>query len=254
MGFTLGVPVEGSELLEDVLAASGLVEAVSSDWGWLNRSYRLGTVADEVGLNDFLDLIQGTVLIDLRPGLNECYALGPYSVFEEGEPARSIYGNAVHRAKYWGDESASSAIARTLVRFVQRHPRLRTAGTVTAPPKSDAATRNLPLDWAREIATALGVPVTEGRKVRPTEPQKDLKDLDEEVEVASRVADSVVIDGALAHHSVLIVDDTLRSGGTLMALASALRDGGADYVFGLCVAKDAKFTNGGIDLSKERWQ
>lgn len=104
------------------------------------------------------------------------------------------------------------------------------------------------------MATAHGLRFVSTHKSRPTEPQKELGDLGDEAEVAERVAQSVEVDDLHHAGSVLIIDDTLRSGGTIVELARALREAGASQVYGLCVAKDARFTNGGIDLSRERWQ
>jgi predicted amidophosphoribosyltransferase len=53
---------------------------------------------------------------------------------------------------------------------------------------------------------------------------------------------------------VLILDDTIGSGGTIKEIARALKTAAAVEVYGLSVAKDAKFTKGGIDLAKERWE
>ena len=52
---------------------------------------------------------------------------------------------------------------------------------------------------------------------------------------------------------VLMLDDTIGSGGTLTELARALRQAGAESVYGLSAAKDAKFTLGGIDLDRDSW-
>ncbi len=74
-----------------------------------------------------------------------------------------------------------------------------------------------------------------------------------EKEAAERVYDSVSAATPRAA-SVLIIDDTIGSGGTMLEMGRALRAGGATDVFGLSVAKDAKFTRGGIDLSRGCWQ
>ena len=195
-----------------------------------------------------------TIIVDLKPTLDDCFAVGPYYLFDDGQPHRSVVGNAVNRAKYWGDQAASAAITHVLQRFVARHPRLRAVDAIVVPPKSDPRARNVPSEWAGSVAEDLNVPLVAARKSRPTEPQKEIEDDQDEAEVAGRVAESVSIDALQEGASVLIVDDTLRSGGTAKELARALREAGASRVYGLCVAKDAKFTNGGIDLSRERWQ
>ena len=91
-------------------------------------------------------------------------------------------------------------------------------------------------------------------KIRQTEPQKELEKGETEDETAARVADSVHMEAIIPSARALIIDDTIRSGGTMKEIARALHQAGAKSVFGLSVAKDAKFTPGSIDLSKERWQ
>ena len=39
----------------------------------------------------------------------------------------------------------------------------------------------------------------------------------------------------------------------MIELARVLREAGAEKVYGLSAAKDAKFTRGGIDLDKNSW-
>ncbi len=91
------------------------------------------------------------------------------------------------------------------------------------------------------------------RKVVATVPQKDMEGLEDEEEIAVRVANTMRAVDPLGG-DVLIIEDTLRSGGTLKETGRALKRAGARRVYGLCVAKDAKFTKGGVGLQKERWQ
>lgn len=129
---------------------------------------------------------------------------------------------------------------------------MRSVAAVAAPPKSDPGEANIPLTWAECVAESLGVSVVSMRKTRPTGPQKDLEGLEDEQAVADRVRDSVQADAEI-QGDALVIDDTIRSGGTVRDLGRALTAAGADKVYALCVAKDARFTKGGLSLSRERW-
>ena len=204
-------------------------------------------------MDDYVALLKRAIVADLLPRVDECYALGPYMLLSGGEWKRSRFGDAVHKAKYGNDQGAVVAMSLELKGFVQRHPRLRSVVAVAAPPKFEARERNVPLDWARAVAEELRVNMVNIQKVVPTGPQKDLEGLEDESDVAVRVANTMRVSDRI-EGDVLIIEDTLRSGGTLKEMGRALKQVGAQRVYGLCVAKDAKFTNGWMDLSRERWQ
>ena len=204
-----------------------------------------------------LGLLKGRIIVDLAPEVDECYALGPYSIFDidergDGVWLRAEFGEAVHRAKYANDQSAIASLSKRLANFVNGHPAMRSVAGVAAPPKSNAEAMNLPLVWARFIAESLGVSVVSMRKIRHTGPQKELDGLEDEQAVAERVRNSVQVDGAI-QGDILVIDDTVRSGGMARELGRALKAADAGKVYALCVAKDAKFTIGGISLGRERW-
>ena len=78
--------------------------------------------------------------------------------------------------------------------------------------------------------------------------------IESEQDMIARVANSVRVQSVAIGASVLILDDTIRSGGTVIEVSRALREAGAHEVYALSVAKVAKFTLGGVDLTKERWE
>ena len=253
-----------AQLLQEMLQASGLAENVApgpmsyddietapADWRWV--AYRLTGVRNKAALKEFLAFLQHHIFVGL-PGVNMCYALGPYSRFdEEGESEKARFGRLVYGAKYESDGDARAVLIQETVQFVQRHPRLRSVRAVTAPPRSASAARSLPLGMARALAEALGAHLVEVRKVVATDPQKNYDDADTEDAVAARVANAMRVDTPVSG-AVLIVDDTIGSGGTVKEAARALRQAGARSVYGLCAAKNAKFRTGGLSLSKEHWQ
>lgn len=254
-GFRLSLDAGGSTgLLQDALESSGLAASVESSF--LGATYNLSGVRDADALDGFLSLLRRRIVIDL-PDLDACYALGPYSVVEvdgSGDDvwSRAEFGEAMHRAKYANDQSAIAFLSERLANFVNGHPGMRSVVAVAAPPKFDPREANLPLTWAEFVTESLGVSVVGMRKTRPTGPQKDLEGLEDEQAVADRVRDSVQVDDHI-QGDALVIDDTIRSGGTVRDLGRALTAAGADKVYALCVAKNAKFTNGNLNLSRERW-
>ena len=213
--------------------------------------YNVEGVHDRSALEDLLNLVKGAIVIDLNPEVDECYALGPYSVLDGEKWETATFGDVMRKAKYGKDQRAVAAMSEGLARFAHRHPLLGAVATVAAPPKSDPGARDVPLQWARSVATGLRARTVDVQKVIATAPQKDLQGLEEQ-EAAARVVNTMSAPAPIKG-DVLIIDDTVRSGGTLKEVGRALKHAGAQRVYGLCVAKDAKFTNGGVDLSKERW-
>ena len=145
------------------------------------------------------------------------------------------------------------SLATGLVDFVKAHPTLAKVQCVLPAPKSDPGTPDLPSQWAHTIASTLGREFVTAAKTRQTNPQKERADDESEDDAVARVADSMVVNVSLDGRAVLILDDTIGSGGTMIELARAARAAGAYAVFGLGVAKDATFARGGVNLSQEQW-
>ena len=103
------------------------------------------------------------------------------------------------------------------------------------------------------MSNALGIPIARIRKTRDTGEQKSLPDNPDETKLKEQVANSMAVESQVSEANVLVVDDTLRYGGTLLEMGRALKNSGARRVYGLCVAKDARGTKGGIGLDKDAW-
>lgn len=212
-------------------------------------------VRDGEGLFSILKLLRHRLIIDLAPELNECYALGPYSLFsEDGTRSNARFGDLVNQAKYWRDDRASREIAEGLLRFIGVHPTLKNVTAIAVPPKFNPDQKNLPQDWAMTLADALLIPIVRVRKTRDTGEQKSLPDNPDETKLKEQVANSMLVESHVSEMNVLIVDDTLRYGGTLLEMGRALKKSGARRVYGLCVAKDARGTKGGISLNEDAWK
>lgn len=256
--YKLEMPIEGEATsFKDILENSGLCRVVSAEnnlWKF-TTIFTLSRVSNETDLRHFLDLLRSHIIVDLTPALGECYALFPYTAFDQsGNPARTRVGDLLNQAKYRGDEAAWSVLREDLEIFIGSHPGLRSCEYVTGAPKSDPSTPDLAARWANAIATKLGWHPIQPVKIHKTAPQKEMAEEESEEGVAARVARSMKVEHVRPGTNVLVLDDTIRSGGTMKEMARALREAGAGNAFGLGVAKDAKFTLGGMYLSKEKWQ
>ena len=260
--YRLTLPLEGYNSLTGIVERSRLVSAMSRGETSPRRvdlsgpRFVLSGVKEPNMLLRFFDLLKNKIIVDLTPQLDECYALGPYTVFDaEGMWSLSGWGDLVHRAKYRRDRAASSEILTRIEAFIEGHILIRTVSAIVAAPKGDANTPDLVGSWVQEIANIRNWRRLVATKNQvTTEPQKSLSGNETETDLIERVAHSITVQGAAPGDRVLILDDTIRSGGTLVEIARSLREAGAREVYGLSVAKDAKFTNGGVDLSKERWE
>ena len=214
--------------------------------------YRLLDVTDFSKLEDLCETLKSKIIVDLNPGIDFCYALGPYMLFGDDDTAyHSKIGALLNSGKYRNGRAAINELGQLLFQFIRRHPILNGATAVLSPPKSQSGSPDLAGLWAGAIAKHLGLDVITATKVRNTAPQKNISEDMSEADAIERVKDSVSIPNVPAASRVLILDDTIRSGGTLIELARALRRAGAASVYGLSAAKDAKFTFGGIDLHKD---
>ena len=213
----------------------------------------LDGVRDETRLESFLDLLKGVVFISLRPHLSECYALAPYTVFDDdGNYFDTILSRLLYRAKYQGSRRAREALAEHLADFAQKHPTLKRSNFVAAAPKSASGGPDVARSCAERVSQVLGSKLLVVAKVRDTGQQKNVDEQADEEDARVRVLNSIQVDSELISGRVLVIDDTMRSGGTTLEMARALRSAGADEVLGLSICKDAKFTRG-ISQSTTTW-
>ena len=206
---------------------------------------------------EFLRAFPAVIVVDLTPEVDDCYSLGPYTLFQGNAGQRTEWGDLLSRAKYQNDRDAAAQLGSQLERCITALPRptLSAANAIVAAPKSDAGTPNLVGVWADAIASSLGLRRLVSYKIRATEPQKNLSEGESETDLTRRIANSVGVSEVTARDKVLILDDTIRSGGTLREIGRALRAAGAGVVCALTVAKNARFTQGGSGfLDLEWWQ
>ena len=258
--YRLQLPLEGVGNLAGIVERSRLVSTMSATVtgrvDWSGPTFNLSGVKEPDTLRRFLDLLKDKVIVDLSPQLDECYALGPYTVFPAEQRGRlSAWGELVNRAKYRRDKAATAEILTRAESFIEGHILIRTVNAIVAAPRSAPNTPDLVGAWAQEIANSRHWRRLNATKTPGTAgPQKALSGNETETDLIERVAHSIAVPGVIPGDRVLVLDDTIGSGGTLIEIARALREAGAREVYGLAVAKDAKFTYGGIDLDKERWE
>ena len=206
---------------------------------------------------EFLNSFPAVIVVDLTPEVDDCYSLGPYTLFQGSARHRTEWGDLLSRAKYQNDRDAAAQLGSQLERCIVALPRptLSAANAIVAAPKSDAGTPDLVGEWADAIASSLGLRRLVGYKIRATDPQKNLSEGESEIDLTRRIANSVGVSEVTARDKVLILDDTISSGGTLREIGRALRVAGAAVVCALTVAKNARFTQGGSGfLDLEWWQ
>ena len=207
-------------------------------------------------LGKLLELLKSTIIVDLSPQLDECYSLGPYTVFDaDGGASRTAWGESLNGAKYGRDGNEQEDLLGWIEEFVKHHPSLSAVDAIIAAPKTDLSTPDLAGMWAQDIARSGGWRQLVACKTRVISPQKESSETETEEDLIARVANSISVEGVMPRSRVLILDDTIRSGGTFKEIARALRQNGVGEVYGLAVAKDARLTQGGFGfLNKERWQ
>ena len=250
LAWTGGVNLK--RLFDDVgLARSVTVREFRSsiDSPWATTIVELDAVRDVPSLVSFCEYLKSSIIVQLTPKIDHCFALGLYSSFEGYSRSRSEVGSLLHRAKYQRDQQSSDDLLNRLLEFISSNPILLKCNAIAVPPKSDSSLPALPQNWARTVAKEMEWELAVCRKTRDTAPQKELGDSQTEDEVAGRVSNSMESDPLSLNSCVLVLDDTIGSGGTFNELSRVVRGVGAVKVFGLAAAKDAKFAKGGIDFS-----
>ena len=200
---------------------------------------------------ELLALLKDRLVVRLGSTVDECYALGPYTVKRASTDSLvdGRYGDLLSRAKYRSDPEAIRAIGSELANFAQSHPRLRSCATVTAPPTSQTRD-NLPMRWATTVADMIGAErLAVDWKTPPGGAQKNGE---------GSVRGNMIAPGPI-QGDALVIDDTLESGETLQEVGRALKQARASKMYALCVTKNMYRTTRnadgsyGIDFAEERW-
>jgi predicted amidophosphoribosyltransferase len=154
---------------------------------------------------------------------------------EQFDTRRTEVGELLYRLKYRSDASALDEIGAVAEEFI-RSWRIDFDVVVPAPPTR--VRRAQPLHQiADELGRRFAVPVVKAVSKKAAS-AAELKDLREFHERQAVLQGALIVNGrAVAGKRVLLVDDLIRSGATLGAVASALSDAGAAIIFAFALTK-----------------
>jgi competence protein ComFC len=151
------------------------------------------------------------------------------------ETLRTETGELLYRLKYRGDRSALGEIGADAERFL-RAWKVGPDVIVPVPPTRRRQVQPVFL-IAGEIARRLGVPVV-GNALRKRKDSPELKNVHEFEERRAALEGAFVVDPRqVAGKRILLVDDLVRSGATMSAVAEALSDAGAVAVYAFALTQ-----------------
>lgn len=139
-------------------------------------------------------------------------------------------GQLFQDAKYRGDKASGKALARELHRFIQGHPDFALAEVIVAVPSHSEARFSERLSGA--LGHLTGLPVVPAEDLGGDHVQVKGKATDERGRQVFSVDPSQV-----RGRRALVLDDMVRTGATLVAVAEAAVNAGAVSVCGLAVTR-----------------
>jgi predicted amidophosphoribosyltransferase len=173
-------------------------------------------------------------VLDLHSSGSEFLGYDEYG-HEQFDTRRTEVGELLYRLKYRSDASALDEIGTVAEEFI-RSWGIRFDVIVPAPPTR--ARRVQPLHQiADELARRFNVPVVKAVSKKAAG-AAELKNLREFHERQAVLQDALVVNGrGIVGKRVLLVDDLIRSGATLGAVAAALTDAGTAMIFAFALTK-----------------
>ena len=173
-------------------------------------------------------------VLDLHSTGSEFLGYDEYG-HEQFDTRRTEVGELLYRLKYRNDASALEEIGTIAEKFI-RTWRIKFDVIVPAPPTRTRRVQPLH-QIAAELARRFNVPVVKAvsKKAAGAAELKNLREFHERQAVLN---DALVVNGrAIAGKRVLLLDDLIRSGATLGAVAAALTDAGAAIIFAFALTK-----------------
>lgn len=154
---------------------------------------------------------------------------------EQFDTHRTEVGELLYRLKYRNDASALDEIGAVAEKFFRSW---RVSFDVIVPAPPTRTRRVQPLHQiADELSRRFEVPVAKvvSKKAAGAAELKNLREFHERQAV---LQDALVVNGrAIAGKRVLLVDDLIRSGATLGAVATALTEAGAAIIYAFALTK-----------------
>jgi len=173
-------------------------------------------------------------VLDLHSTGSEFLGYDEYG-HEQFDTRRTEVGELLYRLKYRNDASALEEIGTVAEKFI-RSWRIKFDVIVPAPPTRTRRVQPLH-QIASELARRFGVPVVKAVSKKAAG-AAELKNLREYHERQAVLQDALVVNGrAIAGKRLLLLDDLIRSGATLGAVAAALTDAGAAIIFAFALTK-----------------
>ncbi|HEX7809237.1 MAG TPA: phosphoribosyltransferase family protein [Thermoanaerobaculia bacterium] len=173
-------------------------------------------------------------VLDLHSTGSEFLGYDEYG-HEQFDTRRTEVGDLLYRLKYRNDASALEEIGAVAEKFI-RSWRIKFDVIVPAPPTRTRRVQPLH-QIADELARRFNVPVVKAVSKNATG-AAELKNLREFHEREAVLKGALTVNGrAIAGKRVLLVDDLIRSGATLGAVAAALGNAGAAIIFAFALTK-----------------
>jgi hypothetical protein len=235
-GLAFNAPSWVVEQVEPELRRRGAQRVRVAGADWLNLYAFSGPL--DARLVNLLDNLATVMSIGRKPtALDHCFALDFYK--RPVEELESIHwpnteaGDLVQRSKYWTGHASHSAFKSLITRmsaFVQAHPLLAGASCVVSVPGRIGG------QAGHGERLAKGVAAGSGKAFYPT---RALYGQREAAKEGSPLRiDQVDVDSAVFFDdAVIVVDDVIRSGNSMNAVATSARTKGAVQVYGLAAAK-----------------
>ncbi|MGO8869857.1 MAG: phosphoribosyltransferase [Acidimicrobiales bacterium] len=207
----------------------------------LTKDWDLGFLLPTSGLDDeaqqVLALLSEICSLNGFGTVDICLALDLYKVPDEDVPPErwpnTYAGEMVSRSKYWIPPEGPAAFRRLtgdLSTVVSVHPQLREAECIVSIPGGSSTTRGHGERLAQAVAETTSKTFVRTQPLYGERPQAK--------EGGFRLTEELVaIPAHFGGSSVIVVDDVLRSGTSMSAIASKVRAAGGGSVYGLVGAK-----------------
>ncbi len=227
-----------NDIADQVERALGLsredrVRVAGPDRGeWTHRIPLRRPLSDDE--KELLRLLQAVVTLRLAGPFEVAIALDRYKDPSSSEDSllwkNTPIGQLFHDAKYRGDGKAGKALAREMHRFIAAHPAYAAAQAIVAAPSHTEVGFSERLVRATGRLASLPVTVASEVDAKPG-PVKGLDD-------AHRTPQHFSVEPeAVRGLRVIVVDDMVRTGGTLVAVGQAVAAAGAGPVVGLAAVR-----------------
>lgn len=173
-------------------------------------------------------------VLDLHSTGSEFLGYDEYG-HEQFDTRRTEVGELLYRLKYRNDASAIEEIGTVAEKFI-RSWRIKFDVIVPAPPTRTRRVQPLH-QIAGELSRRFDVPVVKA-VTKNAAGAAELKNLREYHERQAVLQGALTVNArAVAGKRVLLLDDLIRSGATLGAVAAALTDAGAAIIFAFALTK-----------------